>query len=342
MTANMLKNTQPLTVPMNNPLSFEKVQNDLKMEFLKARLLQNLQANTNPWMAFQQKPVQSNIPVAPKVPQQTSQIPELDHVFSKEKNFRAQIRDVLDFVISTVGKISEEELEKAKRKLSSDKKLTQIFEALVTKYSSSVKTKENIVKYVLRKTFKTMKENLMKEKNMDSKIACGAFVEKYFPESREDLKEKGVNTEDDEELFNALMPFKKNSKNKTMNNNFLVEIFTSDNFKNDYDLFLAGLDDSMFADNYQKIERFTVYIEDCVDKNAYKDIGKFKRLPWLKNWMEKTKETACDLVYYAKRNTIKRKPKKEAIKTLEVPLKKIVKKEEFSSQQSDGDSLTNN
>jgi len=230
-----------------------------------------------------------------------------------------------------------DKIEKAKKKFSSDQKLSQAFDALVAKYSSAVKTKENIVKYVLRKVFKSMKELLMKEKSMDSKTACGSFVEKYFPDSRGDLKEKGINIEDDEELFNALMPFKKNSKNKTMNNNFLIEIFTSESCRDDYNVFLAGLDDCMYADNYQKIERFLVYIEECVEKGAYKEIGKFKRLPWLRLWIEKTKETACDLVYYAKRNTLKRKVKKEFIKNTELPTTKLIKVEETVSESTNDD-----
>ena len=55
-----------------------------------------------------------------------------------------------------------------------------------------------------------------------------------------------------------------------MNNNFLVSIFSSETFREDYTLFVSTLDDSMYADNYQKVERFLVYIQECVEKGAYK------------------------------------------------------------------------
>jgi len=128
-----------------------------------------------------------------------------------------------------------------------------------------------------------------------------------------------------------------------MNNNFLIEIFSSDSFREDYNVFLAGLDDSMYADNYQKIERFLVYIEECAEKGTYKDIGKFKRLPWLRLWIEKTKEIGCDLVYYAKRNTLKRKSKKESpTKNAEPSITKLVKTEETPSESTNDEGLSSN
>jgi len=39
------------------------------------------------------------------------------------------------------------------------------------------------------------------------------------------------------------MPFRKNSKNKTMNNNFLSEVFSSEGFCDDYKDYLESLDE---------------------------------------------------------------------------------------------------
>jgi len=90
----------------------------------------------------------------------------------------------------------------------------------------------------------------MKEDSCDSKTACKNFVERYFPASKEGFKNSEINFNDDEALFDALMPFKKNSKNKTMNSSFLADTFSSKAFRDDYCLFLNSFDDTMYADNF--------------------------------------------------------------------------------------------
>jgi len=213
-----LKNPFPSQLPLNsaginlqmlNLLNLAKMQSQLQMGLFQAQLLTSLQRPPSLIPALDQKPTIPSLPqLSPVNLQLTNKAPVNSLILNKEKGFKAQIKDILEFVINNCGRISESELEKAKVQFESDSKLVNVFNALVTKYSASVKTKENIVKYILRKVFKAMKENLMKENNLDSKAACRAFVDKYFPESREELKERNINTDDDEELFNALMPFK--------------------------------------------------------------------------------------------------------------------------------------
>ena len=55
-----------------------------------------------------------------------------------------------------------------------------------------------------------------------------------------------------------------------MNSTFLVEVFSSPTFTEDYRVVINNLDDFMIADNIQKIEKFLIHIEKCVEKGNYK------------------------------------------------------------------------
>lgn len=55
-----------------------------------------------------------------------------------------------------------------------------------------------------------------------------------------------------------------------MNSSFLADTFSSESFREDYNQFLNCFDDAMYADNYQKIERFITFIEECITKNNVK------------------------------------------------------------------------
>jgi len=212
------------------------------------------------------------------------------------KNTKSHIRDILDFVLENIGRISEAALEKEKAKYSFDKNLEEIFDLLIKKYSSTIKTKEEMVKYVIRRAFKSVKNHLKKEKNIDARTACKIICEKYFKISKEELKEKGIDPEDEEELLDALLPFRKNSKNRTMNNEFLAQIFSSEAFKSDYETFMTELDDTLNADNNRKMDKLVTQIEGLIKRKALHEISGFKRIPWLKIWIEKTRGIAKELI----------------------------------------------
>jgi len=52
-----------------------------------------------------------------------------------------------------------------------------------------------------------------------------------------------------------------------MNNTFLYEVFSSEDFRKDYEIFLKSFDDVIYADNFQKVERFLKYVDDCISRN---------------------------------------------------------------------------
>mmetsp|Transcript_5750 Transcript_5750/g.4940 ORF Transcript_5750/g.4940 Transcript_5750/m.4940 type:complete len:268 (-) Transcript_5750:1224-2027(-) len=245
------------------------------------------------------------------------------------KDKKSQIHDILVYVLDNTGKISESELENYKSLLQNDSELCQILDLLVNKYSSSIKTKEEMVKYIIRRAFKFIKNKIKKEKNLDSKTACKEICDLYFNVNREDLEKQGVNCDDEDEFFNALLPFRKNSKNRTMNNDFLADLFSSEAFRNDYDAFLNHLDETLVQDNKRKIEKYVEYIEKLTKKNRTKDLEQYKRIPWLKSWNDKTRIIAADLV----KNSLDKK-------SFAKKNKKLCKEEAIGSADRDDKSLS--
>lgn len=92
-----------------------------------------------------------------------------------------------------------------------------IFNTLLKKFKKLRKTKEEMIKFCMRKAFKYASENRKNSKTIRSK--------------------KAEQIEDKLNCFE--MPFRKNSSEKTMNAQFLKQVFSSPNFTADYQVFLG-------------------------------------------------------------------------------------------------------
>jgi len=60
-----------------------------------------------------------------------------------------------------------------------------------------------------------------------------------------------------------------------MNSSFINEVFSSEEFKRDYQTYLEDLDEILEADNNGKIERFVYFIEDCIKKKRIQVIFRY-------------------------------------------------------------------
>ena len=119
---------------------------------------------------------------------------------------------------------SEDKLQTEKQKyVAHDKVLAEIFDVLIRKFRKLKKTKEEMTKYCMRKSFKFLADK--QKKNIDGKDSTD-FLREYFDQAETD---------------GLCIPFKKNSEEKTMNSNFLKKVFTSAKFTSDYKLFLSTL-----------------------------------------------------------------------------------------------------
>jgi len=209
----------------------------------------------------------------------------------QKKALKAQVRDIVDFVLDNFGRISESRFDEEKARYADNKDLQLVFELLTSKYASTIKTKEEMVKYTLRRAFKYIKNTLKKETNANTKRVSQAICNKYFKTSQDEISKAG----NEEDLLKVVLPFRKNSKNKTMNTNFINEVFASEDFCRDYEKYLKSFDGILEADNKGKIERLVTYIEDCIKKGKIKDIKNYKRIPWPKLWIANTKNIAQSL-----------------------------------------------
>jgi hypothetical protein len=209
----------------------------------------------------------------------------------QKKSLKAQIKDIIHYVLDNFGRVNEDQFDEEKIRYSFDKDLVMVFELLSSKYASTIKTKEEMVKYTLRRAFKFIKSNLKKEMNANTKCVCKTLCSKYFGASQDEISKIG----NEEDFLKCVLPFRKNSKNKTMNTSFISEIFSSEEFYKDYENYLQSFDNILEVDNKNKIDRMANYIEECIKKKKIRDIRNYKRIPWPKLWIISTKKIAQDL-----------------------------------------------
>jgi len=188
-------------------------------------------------------------------------------------------------------------LKQEKKKFRKDDKHAYIFSILVTEYSQRIKTKEEIIKYTMRKCFKFVSEKIMKISSSNNKSSLTALCKRYFK-----------NTKADPDM---LLPFREKSKNKTMNSYFLEDLFSSEEFVADYMEFLEHLEEVLVDDNEKRIDNYLKYLQKYLKKDKIDGVEKFKRIPWPRIWLEKTKIISHELLS-------RRKVKGELVKKIKV------------------------
>lgn len=210
---------------------------------------------------------------------------------------RRKLEKMIRQIMTHLSKNDTEAAEKAKEQYKDDPMLALIYEKLVIRYYSSKKCKEDIIRYILRKLFKTLRTNVIKEEKVSNKRASYVICQKYFSSRFEEIKEAGVNLDDEEELLQFFMPYRKNSKNRTMNNSFIAEIFASEDFCKVYETFLnSQFERFLVADNNRKIKKLIDLLVICVHKNDISKLAKCNRLPWLDIWLQDARSIAASLL----------------------------------------------
>lgn len=216
---------------------------------------------------------------------------------SLKPNLKAQIKDIITFIIDYHGLIREVDLQRERSKYKDDPVLSSVFETLYTKYSNTFKTRAEIVKYITRKAFSTIKNNSKNKVDSNSKEACEALCKRYFQASSEEIATSGVDLEKRERFLQLLFPYQKNSKNKQQDTELIKKLMSSKEFYEDYCLYVKNLDSILEADNNRKLPKFINHVLNCVKKNQIESITKYKRIPWLKSWISNTKSLAKELTF---------------------------------------------
>ena len=210
------------------------------------------------------------------------------------RNLREQIEEMVSFFLKEFGKASSSKMKTQRNTYSHSKILLDVFDALASKYSSSGKCKEDMTRFVLRKAISYLR-NLQRDKNGYScKTASLTLCKKYFANKLNDIAEK-IDFENEEDMLNFLLPYKKNSRNKTANTCFAIEIFASEAFYQDYEVFLEKFDEIFEQENEKKSKKLVDFLLECIKQKKISGVKTFKRLPWLKTWLSATKIIAEDL-----------------------------------------------
>lgn len=216
---------------------------------------------------------------------------------NQKGNLKSQLKEMIDFIIEHYGRIREADLVSQKMKYMHSPVLLRVFELLYEKYACTFKTRAEIVKYITRKAFSTIKNNSKKDTEASSKEACKVLCKRYFQVSSEEIQNTGVDIENRERFLQLLFPYQKNSKNKLQDMELISKLMSSKEFFADYCLYVQDLETILEADNNRKLNKFIVFIISCINKGQIDDIMKYKRVPWLKAWLDNTKIVAKELAF---------------------------------------------
>jgi len=238
---------------------------------------------------------------------------------------KGQIVNMLKFALKEFGKGNSERIQAQRNVYLSNPILLNLFDNLIDKYSSAAKCREDMVRFVLRKAISSLRDSLRAKQNITSKAASIALCKKYFKADTFEQTKKEFGVDDEEDLLNFRLPYKKNSRNKTANSKFMTEIFSSTAFYKDYLEYLNNFENILQHDNKKKFDKFVEFLEDCVNRNAVHEVKKYKRLPWLDQWLETTQVIAHELLDL---NTWKNTNKPELAKLIKTELSCRTKSEE--------------
>lgn len=220
---------------------------------------------------------------------------ELKSGSRKASPLKTQILHLLNSILRNYTRVSKEELLEQRSQYAHSPLLQTIFDLVIQKYSSSSKCREDMVRFVFRKAITFLRDSLREKDKLTAKAASVALCQRYFNLNSEDLAQQ-IDIQDEDQILAFLLPYKKNSRNKTANSSFITEMFTSEVFHQDYLAYLGDLDHILNDDNQKKIDKFVDFLESCANNNTLHKIKNYKRIPWLEAWFESTKSIAHELL----------------------------------------------
>ena len=210
-------------------------------------------------------------------------------------DLEAQIREMLSYFTNRFNKSNQEEIAKERTNYQSFQSLLQLFDELTKRYASASRCREDMLRSVLRKALTFLRNRLRNQSILSARAASIAMCKRYFgPKMHEMLQ--NVNIEDENEILAFLLPYRKNSRNRTANGRFATEIFSSEEFRKDYVFFLGKIDELFAQDNQKKIDKFVDFLAECVRHNSINKVRTFKRFPWTEDCLASAKVIAYELL----------------------------------------------
>jgi len=207
-------------------------------------------------------------------------------------DLKTDLQAVSNYILANIGRGNENFIINGRKMFSHNPIVLEAYNALVKKYYSLKKVKEDIVRYILRKALKTIKKPVIEKENVQGKKALVLLCNRYF---FDEFNQREVDTDQEEELVQVLLSYNQKSKNSIMNTNLVQRIFSSDEFLKDYQEFLPNLEVMLKEDNDKKFDKLVKALLECAKIKNFSKIASLKVFPWLDTWMEETIEIASQL-----------------------------------------------
>ena len=208
----------------------------------------------------------------------------------------SHIDEMVSFILHNLGRAPQYQIDHQRQSYAFNNTLIELFDALVDKFSSAAKCREDMIRHVLRKALSYFKNSLRDKHKISSRGASVLMCQQYFQAMHDQMREHDIDMQDEDKILDFLLPYKKNSRNKTVNISFITEVFSSEAFYQDYVGFLDKLEKLFSEDNKKKSEKFIRFLVRCVEDGTVHEVRQFKRLPWLDQWLEATKVIAYELL----------------------------------------------
>ena len=217
----------------------------------------------------------------------------LDGHLDLDKSLRKELEKIVNLILANMGGDNNELIETSRQLYTHNTFLLQTYDALVRKYYSLKKLREDIIRYIFRKMLKAMKESIKEKTKTNDKIASLLLEKRYF-QNQVDVVSDNQNSKlfTENETLDTLMLCQKKLKSGAVSMNFIRKLFSSEVFLKDYQTFFPNFEHLLRKDNKKKLENLLDVLVQCVKENNFKAIGSLKMFPWLDIWMENAKNIA--------------------------------------------------
>ena len=277
-----------------------KIQALAQAQFrIQALLERHSRKQSNDSTSWQQSPTSDANAFSEKIKLESDR-QDINAIFKQEfstpkheiLDLETQIREMLNYFTHGFHKSNQEEI---RQDYQASQSLLQLFDELTKRYTSASRCREDMLRSVLRKALTFLRNRLRNQCIIGARAASIALCKRYFGPRMNEMLEN-VNIEDENEILAFLLPYRKNSRNRTANGRFAIEIFSSEEFRKDYVYFLEKLDEIFHQDNQKKIDKFVDFLVGCVRHNSIQKVRTFKRFPWTEDCLASAKVIAYELL----------------------------------------------
>jgi len=207
-----------------------------------------------------------------------------------------RVKRMLTYLLENFGKVKESDLNNEKARYADEPILVELFDALVKRYSSTFKTKDEILKYITRKAFTTIRSNYKQDSNPKRNgMMSNALCKRYFRVSSDEVEKLGIDINHRESFLQVLFPYRKNCKNKARYKDLIERLASSQEFYEDYCTFVHEFMNIMESEKDKKANLFVPFLLDCVRKGNVEEVANYKRIPWLETWIRLAEITAEEI-----------------------------------------------